>query len=274
MGLFNRKPNRVDTNGSGDVDGDSTAKKEKGGWRRPASMPWTPSSDTSLTSKDRYRFQAATIKGLAANFDPEDGPTHPLPHWHLVRPHRRPAHLGKQYGEWSSVMYSLIYLTPDFKVSEITFDYTDCDLLSPSTSQSQLNFIDLPKYSYRMEAKYANLPLANNPQYAFVNNSFNPNVSAGEQCFIQFDVPANLKHTVLMYYKLTNFFQNHRRYVKSLNTDQLKGKYVSPSDLQQGDCKPLATNNNRADGTAIYPCGLIANSIFNGSFLASTCCRP
>jgi len=42
----------------------------------------------------------------------------------------------------------------------------------------------------------------------------------------------------------------------------MKGKGVSPSTLESSDCKPLATIN----GTAIYPCGLIANSLFNGLF--------
>jgi len=69
----------------------------------------------------------------------------------------------------------------------------------------------------------------------------------------------------LLYYKLTNFYQNHRRYVKSLDSDQLKGKFVSPKDLNNGDCKPLAI---ASDGRAIYPCGLIANSVFNDTYSA------
>lgn len=67
-----------------------------------------------------------------------------------------------------------------------------------------------------------------------------------------------------MYYKLTNYFQNHRRYVKSYNSDQLKGVAKSASDLNSdGLCKPLDQN---AQGQPIYPCGLIANSVFNGNF--------
>lgn len=79
---------------------------------------------------------------------------------------------------------------------------------------------------------------------------------------MEFDIPADLEHSVFLYYKLTNFYQNHRRYVKSLNSDQLKGKNVSPKTLEGSDCKPLAT----LDGKAIYPCGLIANSVFNGKY--------
>lgn len=35
---------------------------------------------------------------------------------------------------------------------------------------------------------------------------------------------------------------------------------MSPKNLNKGDCKPLAVIDNKA----VYPCGLIANSWFNG----------
>lgn len=85
-------------------------------------------------------------------------------------------------------------------------------------------------------------------------------VSDKRQCILEFELPADLPKSVLFYYKLTNFYQNHRRYVKSLNTDQLKGTAVSVSELEDSDCKPL----DQRDGKPIYPCGLIANSLFNG----------
>lgn len=69
-----------------------------------------------------------------------------------------------------------------------------------------------------------------------------------------------MTNSVFLYYKLTKFYQNHRRYVKSLDSDQLKGKAVSFSDLKNGDCKPLATVGDQI----VWPCGLVANSIFNG----------
>lgn len=146
-------------------------------------------------------------------------------------------------------------------MSEITLDYTDCDTLSPSTSLSDANFVDMPTFSYRLRSSDAHLQ-PNKPQYAFVNNAAAGNSSEAQQCFVRFDVPADLEPTVLLYYKLTNFFQNHRRYVKSVNTDQLRGKAVSFDDLKNSDCKPLATNGS----IIIWPCGLIANSYFNGEF--------
>jgi len=69
-----------------------------------------------------------------------------------------------------------------------------------------------------------------------------------------------MESPVFMYYKLSNFYQNHRRYVKSYSSDQLKGNTPDYGTVQGGDCKPLDVSN----GKIIYPCGLIANSVFNG----------
>ena len=80
-------------------------------------------------------------------------------------------------------------------------------------------------------------------------------------CSLQFSIPDNLNPPVLFYYRLTNFYQNHRRYVKSLDSDQLKGHDKANDTL--GACKPLDVDHN---GKPYWPCGLIANSIFNDSF--------
>ncbi|OQR73013.1 cell cycle control protein 50A-like [Tropilaelaps mercedesae] len=60
---------------------------------------------------------------------------------------------------------------------------------------------------------------------------------------------------VFIYYGLSNFYQNHRRYVKSRSDKQLLGnpKYTS------ADCAPFDV----LDGLPIAPCGAIANSLFN-----------
>lgn len=60
-----------------------------------------------------------------------------------------------------------------------------------------------------------------------------------------------------MYYGLSNFYQNHRRYVKSRDDNQLLGEFTTPVS---SDCIPFDSN---ANGQAIVPCGAIANSLFN-----------
>ena len=149
----------------------------------------------------------------------------------------------------------------------MSFEYTDCELLekASTTDVSQLkpeDFHDLGKFSYGLRASDSKVK-ANAPRYAFIDRSDDNNVPKAEQrqCVLEFDVPIDLKPTVLLYYKLTNFYQNHRRYVKSQNQNQLRGDSVSIGDIRSSDCKPLTVIGEKI----IYPCGLIANSLFNGA---------
>lgn len=95
------------------------------------------------------------------------------------------------------------------------------------------------------------------------------------QCVLQFSVDSNMTAPVLFYYRLTNFYQNHRRYAKSFNTDQLSGKAVSESDVGSSDCSPLTTVTD-AGGykRAYYPCGLAPNSVFNDTFESPILLNP
>lgn len=66
-----------------------------------------------------------------------------------------------------------------------------------------------------------------------------------------------------MYYGLTNYYQNHRRYVKSRDDDQLLGRLDQPPS---SDCIPFHEN----DGKPVAPCGAIANSLFNDDLQVKT----
>lgn len=68
-----------------------------------------------------------------------------------------------------------------------------------------------------------------------------------------------MKSPVYIYYQLDNFYQNHRRYVKSRNDKQLWSK---KHEDDTKNCAPEATSN----GLSIVPCGLIAWSLFNDSY--------
>jgi len=78
---------------------------------------------------------------------------------------------------------------------------------------------------------------------------------------VQFNVPNDMGSPVYLYYQLTNFHQNHRRYVKSQDQNQLEGDFVSNTTINSSDCDPLRTDP--VTHKAYYPCGLIANSLFN-----------
>ncbi|KAG8200774.1 hypothetical protein JTE90_006356 [Oedothorax gibbosus] len=76
-------------------------------------------------------------------------------------------------------------------------------------------------------------------------------------CNIYFKIDTQFNSDVFVYYGLTNYYQNHRRYVKSRDDAQLLGDIIKdPSE----DCIPFNRNESEV---AIAPCGAIANSLFN-----------
>ncbi|KAJ4306213.1 alkylphosphocholine resistance protein lem3 [Collariella sp. IMI 366227] len=84
-------------------------------------------------------------------------------------------------------------------------------------------------------------------------------------CRVRFNIPEDLKPTVSFFYNLENFYQNHRRYVNSFNAKQLLGDAVDGKTINDSTCDPIAHDDH---GKIIYPCGLVANSMFNDTFSA------
>ncbi|KAJ1330224.1 hypothetical protein BSLG_006886 [Batrachochytrium salamandrivorans] len=151
-------------------------------------------------------------------------------------------------------------LTPK-TVIQVAFDYTKCSSLAPASFTAPAD-----------------------TSTGISMWKFDP-VSA--VCSIQFPIPTDIPAPVFMYYRLTNFFQNNRRYVKSFDANQLKG-YVSAENLDIG-CIPLNVPADQAESIILngvnttirkipgqpspqyYPCGLIANSLFSDSISNLTC---
>ncbi|XP_072186915.1 cell cycle control protein 50A [Excalfactoria chinensis] len=77
-------------------------------------------------------------------------------------------------------------------------------------------------------------------------------------CVINFTLEHPFESNVFMYYGLSNFYQNHRRYVKSRDDSQLNGDNSSLLNPSK-ECEPYRTNEDKP----IAPCGAIANSMFN-----------
>ncbi|CDO93380.1 unnamed protein product [Kluyveromyces dobzhanskii CBS 2104] len=131
-------------------------------------------------------------------------------------------------------------------VQNLSIDYSECRTLAG------FSYSDIPSKYVRHNFKKK---LTAEPQWK-VNA-----VDGVTSCYLQFDIPQDIKKSVYIYYKLTNFYQNHRKYVSSFDIEQLKGNAVDADDLVS-ECNPL----RESDGKAIYPCGLIANSLFNDTF--------
>uniref|UniRef100_A0A0N5CUT3 Transmembrane protein 30A n=1 Tax=Thelazia callipaeda TaxID=103827 RepID=A0A0N5CUT3_THECL len=82
-----------------------------------------------------------------------------------------------------------------------------------------------------------------------------------EVCKFVIKLESDFEGDVYFYYALDNYFQNHRRYMKSRSDSQLLG------DLQNvADCTPYAYMNTSLGLKVIAPCGAVANSMFNDTF--------
>lgn len=94
--------------------------------------------------------------------------------------------------------------------------------------------------------------------------------NTGKTCFctVKFNLSEEFKGPVFMYYGLSNFYQNHRRYVRSRDDLQLNGKLDEKK--VSSDCEPFAKFNK----SPIAPCGAIANSLFNDSFTVTWLKEP
>ena len=101
----------------------------------------------------------------------------------------------------------------------------------------------------------------------------------GNVCRVDFKVEEEMEKIVFVYYRLKNFYQNHRRYIKSKSIKQLKGNFLTESDIKE-DCDPITKNKDLWEGVTSFsdplkeldpedvahPCGLIAKSFFNDTY--------
>ncbi|KAK8664548.1 hypothetical protein V6N13_084332 [Hibiscus sabdariffa] len=83
--------------------------------------------------------------------------------------------------------------------------------------------------------------------------------SIPKNCSLLLKVDQYMKAPIYIYYQLDNYYQNHRRYIRSRSDQQLlHGRNSHGTSF----CQPVESNNNRP----IVPCGLIAWSLFNDTF--------
>jgi len=89
----------------------------------------------------------------------------------------------------------------------------------------------------------------------------------GTVCYLDVFVKDEMKPPVFMYYRLENYYQNHRRYVSSRSDNQLKGSMVS-SYSGLADCDPYISVDSSHDSSMLFlPCGLIVKIVFNDTFI-------
>ncbi|UPL01287.1 hypothetical protein LCI18_012221 [Fusarium solani-melongenae] len=153
------------------------------------------------------------------------------------------------------------------QVQELRLDYTLCTKNAPNLTTDGGGYRSMPSDKVQTAFKSSNRSV--NAMWARETNitvtlDNGVRVPESNRCHLKFTLPEEMGPPVLFYYHLTNFYQNHRRYVLSFDSDQLKGKARSYSDIKNGDCGPLYGDSKLSK--PYYPCGLIANSMFNDTF--------
>ena len=91
-----------------------------------------------------------------------------------------------------------------------------------------------------------------------INDTYNAN----RVCNLTFVAPEFMKAPVLVYFQLTNFHQNYRKYQDSYDPYQLYGDTGPQSSVYAKNCFPLNVLGN----ITLNPCGMIANTLFNDIF--------
>eukprot|EP00484_Ammonia_sp_Unknown_P001373 CAMPEP_0197021694 /NCGR_PEP_ID=MMETSP1384-20130603/2636_1 /TAXON_ID=29189 /ORGANISM="Ammonia sp." /LENGTH=395 /DNA_ID=CAMNT_0042449583 /DNA_START=44 /DNA_END=1231 /DNA_ORIENTATION=- len=87
----------------------------------------------------------------------------------------------------------------------------------------------------------------------------------GKECTVNYTIEHDFDPPIYFHYKLTNFYQNHRSYVKSRSEKQLLGEELT--DVDSCDPSDVQTSHTVAySGHKMLPCGLIANSFFNDKY--------
>lgn len=118
------------------------------------------------------------------------------------------------------------------EVKEIIIDYTNCNK-TKIAADGFVRDLEIPCHTYMKEHDDECL------------------------CNIMFKLDTDFKGKVYMYYGLSNYYQNHRRYVKSRDDNQLLGRL---DQFPSSDCQPFAYDDQKRP---IAPCGAIANSLFS-----------
>ncbi|KAL1306535.1 hypothetical protein AAFC00_005226 [Neodothiora populina] len=157
------------------------------------------------------------------------------------------------------------------QVQELSIEYQDCIRDAPLYPR----WANIPSDHITTYFKNSTPVSTTPPQWSRNQTTVNYGPGADvltDVCKLQFNIPDDLKAPVFLYYRLTNFFQNHRRYVKSFDQDQLKGDFRTNDTIDSSDCDPLKLDPET--NKTYYPCGLIANSLFNDTFFSPVLLNP
>ncbi|KAL2257376.1 hypothetical protein VTK26DRAFT_254 [Humicola hyalothermophila] len=148
-------------------------------------------------------------------------------------------------------------------VRDIRIDYTDCLTKAPRDTAGPVPEEYITAHFSKSDGSYNPMQAQWKTETRTVVVGNNAYTDRREYCQVTFNIPEDLKPTISFFYHLENFYQNHRRYVNSFNAKQLLGEPVDGKTINDSTCDPITYGK---DGKIVYPCGLVANSIFNDTF--------
>ncbi|CEP64752.1 Lem3p LALA0_S13e02212g [Lachancea lanzarotensis] len=156
------------------------------------------------------------------------------------------------------VIFGAVLLKISMRVDQMLVYYQDCAENAPQGSWTDL---DQDHYNWQF---HKNLTYNKAPQWSYTPPD-DSDLGNGT-CHLRFVTPADLPSTVFLSYWVEKFHGNHRRFVLSFSEQQLNGDDTSMTTVRSNpgiNCKPLVSNS---EDKQYYPCGLIANSMFNDTF--------
>jgi hypothetical protein len=166
------------------------------------------------------------------------------------------------------VLFGGILIAISKKTNEVKIYYQECSSMASTDEFTTIPKTYVESYFHQLkspsedilEAQWKYTPDADAVD---TGNVFSENGT----CQIRFTTPYVIRKPVYMSYLIKDYYPNHRRYALSFNEDQLEGKETSINEIHTSTgikCAELYKDDET--GKQIYPCGLIANAMFNDSF--------
>lgn len=92
------------------------------------------------------------------------------------------------------------------------------------------------------------------------------NFPNSSQCILPIKLPKDINGRAFLLYRLTNFYQNHQRYITSRCDAQLRGEYVDYDGMSYCGNYRSIDGNSKDEKDWLIPCGAVALSVFNDTF--------
>eukprot|EP00457_Paulinella_chromatophora_P004733 gb/GEZN01004746.1/.p1 GENE.gb/GEZN01004746.1/~~gb/GEZN01004746.1/.p1 ORF type:complete len:604 (-),score=42.77 gb/GEZN01004746.1/:32-1843(-) len=165
-------------------------------------------------------------------------------------------------------------LTPRSVICTFLFLASWCLVMSFLLFQAQTNVVEV-------QTRYDNLKPSS------CRNATPVGSEAASICELTIEIKEDMPAPIFLYYKIVDFYQSHQNYVKSRDEKQIRG--VEEYDPEDGNaldhCEPMikyedmerkyrgAAYNTSFENRYMYPCGLIAYTMFTDTFTNPRVCN-